>query len=112
MIIKTDDYSIDCSNKTLSKLTGTLRLPSPLSYDEPFQSIKDHITAAKDAYTIDLTELKFLNSSGLTALARLIMLARKEDTPLVLVGSEGVPWQMKSLNSLTKLWAKTTVVSG
>ena len=111
MIIKTDDYIVDSSELNLTRLKGTLRLPSPLSYEDLFIDIKSGIQAVSDVYVIDLCELQFLNSSGITALARLIILARKEDKRIKLLISDDIPWQNRSLKSLKNLWEKLSIVS-
>lgn len=108
MIINDTDYTIDCNSPGTAKLLGTLRLPSPTAYDEPFSHIKSGIDSSSE-YTIDVTELEFLNSSGLTAIARLFMHARKCNTPLTIIANESTPWQKKSLVSLKMLWDQITI---
>ncbi|RAP28767.1 hypothetical protein DID78_04540 [Candidatus Marinamargulisbacteria bacterium SCGC AG-343-D04] len=109
MIIKTDDYTIECTDLNLCKIFGSMRLPSPLSYNQPFSPIKSGIEDATDTYIIDITELKYLNSSGITSLARLIIVARKENKELRLLINNSIPWQKRSLSSLTALWEKLEI---
>lgn len=108
MIINDDDYTISI-DESATKLEGTLRLPSPSSYDEPFAHIREELEQASETYIVDTTELEFLNSSGITAMARLFMHARKVNKPIKLVGNKDIPWQTKSLVSLKKLWDKIDV---
>ena len=88
-----------------------MRLPSPLSYDQPFSPIKEGIENSTDTYTINISDLQYLNSSGITSLARLIILARKEDKALDIITNDTTPWQKRSLQSLTNLWEKLTLKS-
>ncbi|MBG90420.1 MAG: hypothetical protein CL521_01215 [Actinobacteria bacterium] len=90
---------------------GSLRLPSPLDYDTYFEPIKSTIeTASIDTpCKIDITQLKYLNSSGLTALGRLFILARKKNIPLHIIATSDIPWHKKSIPSLQKLWNQITV---
>ena len=106
MIIKTDDYYIEEVSLNKCKIAGTLRLPSPLSYDHPFFPIKKALEEATDTLEINITELEYLNSSGITALARIIILARKLDKSIQLIISNDIPWQKRSLPSLQHLWEK------
>ncbi|MFT5171579.1 MAG: hypothetical protein ACI9BD_001356 [Candidatus Marinamargulisbacteria bacterium] len=109
MIITTDDYQIECIEEGKAVLKGTMRLPSPTSYEQPFEPIKAGIEIQKDEYTIDITDLNYLNSSGLTAFARLFILARSKKIPLKIVGRASVPWQKTSIRSLQKLWDEISI---
>jgi hypothetical protein len=112
MAYETEDFSINCISNTQSKISGILRLPTPKEYEEVLKDISDDLSAAADAgkiYTIDITELSFLNSSGITSFARLILLARSKKSTLVFKGKESIPWQKKSILSLTKLWEKLEI---
>ncbi len=109
MITTTTDYTIKTVNPDLVKITGILRLPSPAEYEKPFDDIKSYMEASQ-SFTLDITELIFLNSAGISALARLIILARNGNTPLTILISNDIPWQSKSISgSLTKLWSELIV---
>lgn len=54
--------------------------------------------------TIDLKELGFLNSSGISMLSKLVMSMRKKNgTQLVILCSNDMPWQGKYLKNLERL---------
>jgi hypothetical protein len=53
-------------------ISGVLRLQSPLIYDELFAGIRKRIESGT-VLTLDIANVSFLNSSGITALARLII---------------------------------------
>ena len=109
MIINTEDYRVECIEEGKAVLKGTMRLPSPTSYEQPFEPIKSGIEQQPGLYIIDISELEYLNSSGLTAFARLFILARTKETPLKIVGKDSIPWQKTSIRSLQKLWDKIQI---
>ena len=104
-----DDYRIDTSAAGRAVIEGVLRLHSPLEYETVFEPIKDGITAAESAYTIDISGVRFMNSSGITALSRLVLLTRTQDKSLVIVGRSATQWQSKTIRSLERLYSKLEV---
>lgn len=110
MLIDNNDFAIDVSVPERAVVSGVLRLPSPAAYEERFKPIREALTRAKgDAYTIDISGVQFLNSSGITGLSRLVLLARTNETPLVLVGSSRTSWQAKTLRPISRLYDKVEV---
>jgi len=109
MTTENGDYTISFPDQTSAILEGTLRLPSPSAYNDVFGAITQAIEKSSTNYTVDISNVTFLNSSGITALARLIILARGKNLPLVLRGKQSVPWQEKSISSLQKLWKSVTI---
>jgi hypothetical protein len=54
--------------------------------------------------TLNLKELAFLNSSGISMLSKFVLGMRKnKGTQLVVLGSKKMPWQSKSLKNLERL---------
>ena len=104
MIIKTEDYTINAQQLNHVLISGSMRLPSPLSYEKPFSIIKSSLEEATDILTIDLKALEYLNSSGLTSFARIIIKARSNNKPIKIILNKSIPWQTKTLLSLNKLW--------
>jgi hypothetical protein len=102
--INTPDYRVwyDETRNTIA-MEGSFRLNGPLY--TPIREMLENILAQKPAaLRLDLTELKFLNSSGINVLAKFAILVRNEgNTALSVVGSQKIPWQEKSLPNLKKL---------
>src|SRR5262245_54313215 len=82
---------------------GNFRLP-----DEEFIPILEMLTEAADAkpdtLTLDVRQLRFLNSSGINILARFVIHIRQQKScQLVIKGDRQYPWQHKSLKNLERL---------
>ena len=105
MEINTPDYRVwyDESRGTIA-LEGNFRLNGPLY--APISELLEKVLAQKPtALRLDLTELKFLNSSGINVLAKFTILARNAGgLALSVVGNHKIPWQEKSLPNLKKLY--------
>jgi hypothetical protein len=110
MPVDEDEYTVEHPDQLTTILDGTLRLPSPTAYDSIFEEVKQGVETQSDECSIDITGLKFLNSSGLTALARIFLLARQKQKDLKIICSKDNPWQEKSIGSLKKLWTGIEVI--
>lgn len=96
-------YSVECPNGSdVALLRGVMRLASPSAYDAVFAPLRARIESGRTT-TVDLTEVAFMNSSGIRALASLVLLARDAGVPLRMIASEGVPWQKKTVASFRAL---------
>ncbi len=111
MEIKTDKYSVEYirSDRQIT-FKGILRLQDKDEYREIFELL----TQAANETTglplkIDMGELKFLNSSGISALSMFIIKMRKLDKDISILGSESIPWQIKSLRNFQKLYGKVEI---
>lgn len=104
MEIKTEDYRVcyDSATSTVF-LAGFLRLPGMPEY-EPIMNLMVDAIAQSSNMTIDLRELEFLNSSGISMLSMFVVKVRNQgDSQLRLLGSHKVFWQTKSLRNLQRL---------
>ena len=103
MEIKTGEYNVwnECST---IHYEGTLRLSGTDAY-QPILELMQQVLAEKPQNVVlDLTQLEFLNSSGINLLAKFTIELRKHpDMPVKVVGSSKIPWQSKSLPNLQKL---------
>lgn len=103
------DYGIDVDREPhTAVLSGVFRLATPEQYDGVFAPIATRLAAAPE-FTVDLCDVVLMNSSGLRALAELVMTARRNGTPLTFLGRSAVPWHSKSVASLQPLYSGLTV---
>lgn len=100
-----DDYSVDYdSTPNAAVLRGVMRLESVEAYERVFAPIGQALADAAERYTIDVSEVMLMNSSGIRALASIVLAAKRASKKLVLVGRANVPWQRKSVASLRSLY--------
>jgi anti-anti-sigma factor len=99
-LFEREQYSVDCpEGSDVAVLHGVMRLASPAAYESVFAPVRARIVAHHPS-TIDLSDVSFMNSSGIRALASLVVLAKDTGAALRLVASERVPWQKKTVASL------------
>ena len=91
--------------------SGALRLANVRAYDEVVKLMHEAAAQVRGPLVLDFKALKFLNSSGITAVSLFVVGARKAGTPqLHLVGAKTTAWQQKSLANFKMLWKEMTVV--
>jgi hypothetical protein len=84
---------------------GVFRLAGPDAYAPIYSLIFSLLHDGRKQITFNLTNLEFLNSSGINLLAKLTIEARKMgDLLLIVKGTNQYPWQAKSLPNLKKLY--------
>ncbi len=103
MDINTNEYKVWAEGATIH-YEGTMRLSGTDAY-APILEIMQNVLASKpETIVLDLTELEFLNSSGINLLAKFTIEVRKQPgVGLAVRGSTKIPWQSKSLPNLKKL---------
>jgi len=112
MEINTDKYSINyIKGKRIIKMSGTLRLQDKDEYREIF----DLLTKAANETTglpliVDMKDLIFLNSSGISSLSLFIIKMRQLDKDISILGNKEVPWQVKSLSNFQRLYGKVEII--
>ena len=110
--IKGDEYVIEHNDSShVVSFKGTIRLQTTDDY-APINGLlqKAHNAAGKGKLTLDFRQLQFLNSSGINAISKFVIAARKEDkVSMVVLGNQDIYWQQKSLSNLSKLWPKVQV---
>lgn len=106
MEVKTEEYSayFNREDKTVV-MTGSMRLQNLAAYEEIKKVLKEGIEGTDGQLTIDIQNLNFMNSSGVTTLSLFLIDARnKKFTPVRILGSAKISWQMKSVMNFKKLW--------
>lgn len=104
MEIKHDDYQIAFDNATATVVcAGSFRLQGG-----EYAPIETMLAQAADAkpplITLDVRELRFLNSSGINTLSKFVLRVRKHNASQIVVrGNTQYPWQKKSLSNLERL---------
>ncbi len=103
------DYRVVCEEAGRASVSGVLRLPSLKAYESALEPVRSGLSNAAAVYTVDVTDLQFINSSGITALSRLVVQARSEDKGLVFRINRSIAWQERTLTLLKRLYAKVEV---
>lgn len=102
--VKGEDYQVqyDPTSSTVY-FKGEISLGGPKDY-APIVKLLDEVAGlASSTLTLNVKELGFLNSSGISMLSKFVLGMRKKKTQLVVVGSKIMPWQAKSLKNLERL---------
>jgi hypothetical protein len=124
--IKTDDYRVWYESTVATVFfKGFLRLPGMPEYQPIMNLMLEAIaeggsmsygqqatTIAQSPHlTLDLQELEFLNSSGISMLSMFVVKVRNQgNAQLTLQGSNKVFWQTKSLRNLQRLMPTLNLV--
>ncbi|MEG4322295.1 MULTISPECIES: hypothetical protein [unclassified Microcoleus] len=103
--IKGQDYSIQYDPQSVTVcFQGELSLDGSPDYAPIVQLLEDVALNEPPTITLNLKKLEFVNSSGINMLSKFVITVRKKKTiQLLVVGSNDVPWQQKSLKNLEKL---------
>jgi len=104
MEISTNDYRVWANGATIH-YEGTMRLSGTDAYTPILELMDGVLQAEPETIVLDLTELEFLNSSGINLLAKFTIAVRKRQTiGMTVKGSTRIPWQSKSLPNLKRLY--------
>lgn len=100
-----EDYIVTYSDEgNVITFNGILRLSGTNGYQPIAQFLDEILHSGMKSITLDLRELRLLNSSGITMLSKFVIHARKfPDLSLVIKGSQSVFWQERSLGNLQRL---------
>lgn len=111
MEIKTEDYNIFYDPETVSaKFQGSLRLSGMDEYGPIIDLLNLMAEKEPPKMTLDLRQLEFLNSSGISMLSKFVIKVRqKKDVTILVLGSKSIPWQGKSLKNLQRLMPELTL---
>lgn len=103
--ISGDDYAVSYEADSATVIfQGELSLANPSEYQPIADLLVQAVSEGSSPVTLNLEQLMFLNSSGISMLSKFILSLRRQPTvQLIVLGSEEVPWQTKSLKNLQKL---------
>ncbi|MEY3299735.1 MAG: hypothetical protein RLZZ597_2995 [Cyanobacteriota bacterium] len=83
---------------------GSLSLPNIEDFEPVVNLLNAALDSAPPRLTLNLGQLEFLNSSGISILSRFVIKVRgQSETTLMLKGSEAIIWQKRSLRNLQRL---------
>jgi hypothetical protein len=89
---------------------GALRLSGTEDYAPILDMLKETLINPAVPIVLDLRELNFLNSSGITMLSRFVIEARDRSGIYVkFLASEAVPWHARSLKNLQRLMPSLSI---
>ena len=112
--VKGDDYQVqyDPASATVY-FKGQISLGGPKDY-APIVNLLNEVAAAEPrTITLNLKELAFLNSAGISMLSKFVLgMRKKKGIQLVVLGSNKMPWQGKSLKNLERLLPGLKLVVG
>ena len=102
--IKEDDYAVRADSETNTiAFSGLMSLGGPKAYAPISDLMNDLASEEPEEMTLDLRQLEFLNSSGISMLSKFVLgLRKKRAVQLIILGSDEMPWQGKSLKNLQK----------
>ncbi|MEL6441287.1 MAG: STAS domain-containing protein [Cyanobacteria bacterium J06621_8] len=105
MEIKTKNYQVTYDAATHNIIfDGSLRLNGTVEYASISELLNNVAQQEPEKIILDLKELNFLNSSGISILSRFVINVRnRKNIQMVVIGSKKNPWQNKSLKNLQRL---------
>ena len=110
MEIINDEYKvIYIQEKRTVKLSGEIRLRDTKNYTEIADLLQAAFDESDSSMVLDLKELNFLNSSGISTISKFVLHARKTNSTskrIKCLGSDQIFWQKKTLPNLLKIWNK------
>lgn len=103
--VKGDDYQVQYdSEESTVYFKGQIALGSPKEYAPLVKLLNSVADSGSSLITLNVKELAFLNSSGISMLSKFVLgMRKKKTTQLIVMGSKKVPWQSKSLKNLERL---------
>jgi anti-anti-sigma factor len=105
MEIRSKNYSViydEVSQQIV--FDGSLRLNGSAEYASISDLLNYVAQQEPQKIVLDLKQLNFLNSSGISILSRFVINVRKrQNIQMIVIGAKKNPWQSKSLKNLQRL---------
>jgi hypothetical protein len=104
-IIKDESFEIQQhEDKPQVCFKGALRLSGAADYTPILDMLMGMLADSRRPIVLDLRDLEFLNSSGITMFSRFVIAARdRHEANLEFIASEKNPWHARSLKNLQRL---------
>lgn len=114
MEIKTDSYQVTYDHQANTVFfVGSLRLNGTSEYAAIYELLNNVVEANPGQITLDIRELKFLNSSGINMLSKFVIgVRKKQNVRMSIIGLQEIPWQGKSLKNLQRLMPSLSLELG
>jgi hypothetical protein len=110
MEVKGDAYGVTYDDATSTvTLKGKLRLVGTAEYDPINELLNEVIGAAPEVITLDLCDLRFLNSAGTNIFFRFVNKVRQQKGQLVVRISAQAAWQKRLLAVMQRLMPQLQV---
>jgi hypothetical protein len=102
--IQKDEYQVNYDPASATAVwSGNFRLHGP-DYLPILTLMREAADNGQGSFTLDLRELKFLNSAGINTLYKfVIQMGEQQGSQVVIKGNARHPWQKKALNNLLLL---------
>jgi hypothetical protein len=102
--IHKDEYQLNYDPASATAVwSGSFRLHGP-EYTPILALMREAAANGQGTFTLDLRELKFLNSAGINTLYKFVShMDEQKRSQVVIKGSTHYPWQKKALNNLLLL---------
>ena len=103
--VKGEDYIVQFDPDSVSVyFQGELSLGGSTDYAPITNLLNEVAESEPNTMTIDVRNLAFVNSSGISMLSKFVLsMRKKKGVQVVVLGSNEMPWQGKSLKNLEKL---------
>jgi hypothetical protein len=102
--INGESFEVRLEDNSTVFFKGALRLRGTEDYAPILEMLKETLAGPAAPIVLDLRELDFLNSSGITMFSRFVIEARNHPgIDLQVLASEAVPWHARSLRNLQRL---------
>lgn len=102
--IQQRDYQVHYDPASATAVwSGSFRLHGP-EYTPILHLMREAPTNGQTVFTLDLRDLRFLNSAGINALYKfMVYMGEQKHVRVVIKGSTQHPWQKKTLKNLLQL---------
>lgn len=111
MRIDAPNYSVEYNeDEHRVSFSGTLRLQGRSEYQEIYSLLMTAADGYEGPLILDLKDLRYLNSSGISSLSLFIVQMRKRVKPVTIIGNANMSWQAKSIRNFERLHPQVELI--